>query len=198
MSVMWMPAMGGTEAPVDDAAESLGRGRPLAQAQIGQVQAGVHAQLIAARTFQRGFVELERVGVALGVVGIDGLGDGGSGDDAVDVHRVDAVARLGALAGAHVTAGGIVGYQRRRVLVEGQRCRIDTVRQRKGHALADDLAGAQVGQCQADPEGLTLALGLALGVDARERADQDQRAAGHIGRVEGLDLEARVALFRSA
>ena len=70
-----------TEALVDDAAESLGRGRPLAQAQIGQVQAGVHAQLIAARTFQCGFVELERVGVALGVVGIDGLGDGGGGND---------------------------------------------------------------------------------------------------------------------
>jgi hypothetical protein len=175
--------------------KGLGRGRPLAQAQIGQVQARVHAQLIAARAVQRGFVELERVGVALVVVGIDGVGDGGGGDDAVDVHRVDAVARLGALAGAHIARSGVVGDQRRCVLVEGQRCRIDTVGQRKGHALADDLAGAQVGQGQADPVGLALAFGLALRVDAAEGADQDQRAAGHVGGVEGLDLEARIALF---
>ena len=79
------------------------------------------AKLIARRRGEGAVVEFERVLIAAGIVGIDGLGNQRGGKDAVEVQGVDRVASLGSLTGLDVALGRRVIRPGGRVAEEGQR-----------------------------------------------------------------------------
>ena len=63
------------KAIVDDPAECRFRLLPVAQFPVGEVEAVQDAELISRRRGQGAGIEIERVPVTAGIVGIDGFGD---------------------------------------------------------------------------------------------------------------------------
>ncbi len=167
----------------------------LAQAElpVAQVLAAQHAQLLAAAQ-GGGLVEQGQRGlVLLQVVGTDALVHHAGGDQRLHIAGLDRIARLGGLAGLDVALRDRVAAPGRRLGKEGRRRAVHAFHLRARDGLADQLARLEVHHHQAEAVDIAVALGLALLVDGREGADDQQGRLRQVGGVEGPNIELRVA-----
>ena len=176
------------DAERDDAAERLLGLGDVAELHVRQVDAALHAQLLALRRRQRAAVLAERVRVFLGVVERGRLADHARGADPLHVVAVGVLAdRRGR--GLGVALGDLVADQDRAVAVVARRRAVEVFLARQRRGLRDHQPRLQVDQREAEPHGRRADR---RGRHLRHRAGQQVLRARQVRGLERHELELRI------